>query len=135
MAGLLAALLLGGVGVAHAQGLVQIAGPAKPKVTLSTDSYVTAEPASPNPSQYTGAATRKTMVWEGAGRWGVKLRMDQTVARPLTANDVEAGAFYKVTPSLRVGGAVGLTGKPQEAAPKDGDQTRPRVKLETTLKF
>lgn len=108
----------------------------KPKVTLTTESYPTGQAASPDRSQYTGDSTRSIMEWEGSGHWGFKLRLDQPVSRPTQTKDMEAGAYYKVTPGLRVGGAVGLADKPQplDQNPQD-DQVAPRVKLETTLKF
>ena len=125
----LAGLLLGAAGAAHSESA------AKPKVTISTDSYVSGQAASPDKAQYTGQSTRKTMEIEGKGRWGVKLRLDQPVTRPLESKDMEAGAFYKVTPSFRVGGAVGLADNPQQAPIRAPDQPKARVKLETTLKF
>jgi hypothetical protein len=137
MTAALAALLVGAAGLAHGQSLTTAAAPAaKPKVTLSTDSYTTGQAPSPDKGQYTGATTHSTMEWEGRGRWGVKLRLDQPVSRPVQTKDMEAGAYYKVTPAFRVGGALGLSDKPQApTAPSSEDQVAPRVKLETTLKF
>jgi hypothetical protein len=133
----LAALLLGAAGIAHGQSLTTpTTTPAKPKVTLTTDSY-TIQASPPDKGQYTGPETRSTMEWEGKGHWGVKLRLDQPATRPAQTKDVEAGAYYKVTPSFRVGGALGLSDKPQAptAPATQDDQVAPRVKLETTLKF
>jgi hypothetical protein len=133
----LAALLLGAAGIAHGQSLTTpTATSAKPKITVTTDSYtIQAPPSGANP--YTGPETRSTMEWEGRGRWGVKLRLDQPTTRPAQTKDVEAGAYYKVTPSFHIGGAVGLSDKPQapDAPASQDDQVAPRVKLETTLKF
>ena len=128
---------MGAASIAHAQQVITVASTqAKPKITLTTDSYPTSQAPSPDQAQYTGASTRSVMEWEGAGRWGVKLRLDQSPAHPVAPKDMEAGAFYKVTPGFRVGGAVGLSDKPQPSQqnPQD-DQVAPRVKLETTLKF
>jgi hypothetical protein len=123
--------------MAHAQQLTTApATQTKAKVTLTTESYPTGQAASPDKSQYTGNSTRSVMEWEGSGRWGVKLRLDQSPAHPVASKDVEAGAFYKVTPGFRVGGAVGLSDKPQPPQKNaQDDQVAPRVKLETTLKF
>ena len=133
----LAALLMGAASVAHAQQVVLVASTqAKPKITLTTDTYPTSQAPSPDHAQYTGAAMRSVMEWEGAGRWGVKLRLDQSPAHPVAPKDMEAGAFYRVTPGFRVGGAVGLSDKPQPPQQNlQEDQVAPRVKLETTLKF
>ncbi|MDP1872629.1 NtrZ family periplasmic regulatory protein [Phenylobacterium sp.] len=79
----------------------------------------------------------KTLKWGlQNGRWGVSLDLDQPSGRDVQLNDVQAGAFYSVTPSLRVGGAVAL-GEKEEPAFKKTQPTdaTPRVRLETALKF
>ena len=43
------------------------------------------------------------------GRLGFTLNIQQPDDRPAVANDVQAGAYYKVTPSISVGGAGGVT--------------------------
>ncbi len=50
--------------------------------------------------------------------------------------DVQAGAYFRVTPSLRVGGAVAL-GEQEAPAYKKSQpvETAPRVRLETAFKF
>ncbi|MDB5492683.1 MAG: hypothetical protein JWP86_20 [Phenylobacterium sp.] len=71
------------------------------------------------------------------GRWGVTLNLQQPDTRESTWNDVQAGAYYRITPSLRVGGAVALGDQQLQPGPKkltpDGGQ--PRVRLETQFKF
>ncbi|MDO8900262.1 MAG: hypothetical protein Q7V15_02805 [Phenylobacterium sp.] len=79
----------------------------------------------------------KTLKWGlQNGRWGVSLNLDQPSGRDVQLNDVQAGAFFSVTPSLRVGGAVAL-GDQEEPAFKKTQPTEatPRVRLETALKF
>ena len=79
----------------------------------------------------------KTLKWGlQNGRWGVSLNLDQPTGRDVQLNDVQAGAFYSVTPSLRVGGAVAL-GEKEEPTFKKTQPTdaTPRVRLETALKF
>ena len=71
------------------------------------------------------------------GRWGVTLNLQQPDTRPGTLNDIQAGAYYRITPSLRVGGAVALGDQqlapgPQKLTPDAG---QPRVRLETQFKF
>ncbi len=79
----------------------------------------------------------KTLKWDMQnGRWGVSLDLDQPSGRDVQLNDVEAGAYFRVTPSLRVGGAVAL-GEKEEPAFKKTQPTdsTPRVRLETALRF
>jgi hypothetical protein len=80
----------------------------------------------------------KSLKWDARkGRWGVTLNMDQTDARPSTLNDVQAGAYYRITPSLRVGGAVALGDEQLKPGPKKigSEEGQPRVRLESSFKF
>jgi len=89
--------------------------------------------------QYGPQAPKKSLQWDAQkGRWGLKLDLDQSADRDMQLNDVQAGAYFKVTPSLRVGGAVALgETDPALAARKNQVQQEPapRVKLETAFKF
>jgi hypothetical protein len=50
--------------------------------------------------------------------------------------DVQAGAFYRLTPSLRIGGAVSLGDAPAIPDRSNLPQTQaPRVRFETNFKF
>ena len=74
------------------------------------------------------------------GKWGLKFDVNQAESRPSGFNDVDAGAFYKLTPSLRVGGTVGFgekteAFKPEATGRNQNAKTQPRVRLETTFKF
>ncbi|ESQ75868.1 NtrZ family periplasmic regulatory protein [Asticcacaulis sp. AC402] len=72
------------------------------------------------------------------GKWGVKFDVNQPETAPSGLNDIDAGAFYKLTPSLRVGGTVGFGEKsdPLKPEPKTvKDKSQPRVKFETKFKF
>lgn len=71
------------------------------------------------------------------GRWGVTLNMQQPDTRQSTLNDVAAGAYFRITPSLRVGGAVALGDQQLQPGPQklNPDEGQPRVRLETKFKF
>jgi hypothetical protein len=108
-------------------------------------------PADPRPAENRGvdltvrsetvpvaSSAMKSLKWDARkGRWGVTLNMDQPDARPSTLNDVQAGAYYRITPSLRVGGAVALGEEQVSPGPKKigSEETRPRVRLESSFKF
>lgn len=110
-----------------AAGAAQAADKPKPlDVTVRSDTS-----AIPN-------AGMRSLEWDARkGRWGVTLNMDQSDARPSTLNDVQAGAYYHITPSLRVGGAVALRDEQVKPGPKKigSEESRPRVRLESTFKF
>lgn len=71
------------------------------------------------------------------GRWGLKLDLDQPTTRQMEMQDVQAGAYFKVTPSIRVGGAVSLGESNPAVAARKAQQPEqaPRVRLETAFKF
>jgi len=76
--------------------------------------------------------------WDAAkGRWGVILNLQQPDTRPGNLNDIQAGAYYRITPSLRVGGAVALGQEQLTPGPKKigSEQGQPRVRLESSFKF
>jgi hypothetical protein len=52
-------------------------------------------------------------------------------------NNVQAGAYYKLTPTLRVGGVVSLGDPSSLTTRPDGtpQAPAPRVRLETAFKF
>jgi len=80
----------------------------------------------------------QTMKWDAAkGHWGVTLNLKQPEARASTANDIQAGAYYRITPSLRVGGSLAFGEQPVAPGPKPNpaDVGQPRVQLETKFKF
>jgi hypothetical protein len=97
-------------------------------------------PQSQNPNAFaiTAPSTpRKSLQWDASGHWTLNLDMDQPVGRPMDWKDVSAGAYFHITPSMRVGGSFGLGDKfsdPQHLLPEDTTNT-PRVRLETKFKF
>jgi hypothetical protein len=87
----------------------------------------------------------KSFQWDaGKSRWGLKFDVDQSPARNGAWQDVQAGAYFKVTPSLSIGGGVALrdqaltSANPNQANPQGPPgvpATVPRVRLETAFKF
>ena len=71
------------------------------------------------------------------GRWGLALNLSQPVGRDTNLGDVEAGAYYRVNPRLRVGASAGLA--EPEADPARPSQTdrraAPRFRLESIFRF
>ena len=82
--------------------------------------------------------TAPVQKWDAAkGRWGVILNLQQPDTRPGNLNDIQAGAYYRITPSLRVGGAFALGDQqplpgPKPSVPEGG---QPRVQLDAKFKF
>lgn len=120
------------IGVIATAALLGAAAGAAQAADKKVDFTVRQEAASPI------SPDAKTMKWDARrGRWGLTLNLEQPNSRPSTLNDVEAGAYYRITPSLRVGGAVALGEQEVAPGPKKPDPTegQPRVRLETNFKF
>lgn len=81
--------------------------------------------------------SRRGLRWTDNGRWGLNLNLNQPVGRGTDWGDVEAGAFYRLSPRLRVGAAANLANRDADSARvEDSDRrTQPRVRLETIFKF
>ena len=126
IAAIAAAAMAAGVG-AHAE----TKGPAVDSITVR-DSFAS------DSNQWSPQVNRRSLQWDSKkAKWGFKLDMDQQLGLPktFTNREVQAGAFYKVTPSFRVGGSVrvgAMSDGPQIPLPSD---TNPKVRLETALKF
>ena len=116
-----AVALLGAASAGHAETAAKT-----PDFTVRTD--VTSVSASGGQS----------IKWDARrGRWGVTLNLDQPTERGAVWSDVQAGAYFRLTPSLRIGGAVALGDQPvlpvyKKTQPQD---SAPRVRLETAFKF
>jgi hypothetical protein len=116
-----AALLVSAASMAHAETAKTV-----------TDFTVRTEPTAGAP------VAAKSLKWDARkGRWGVTLNLDQPAERDAHLNDIQAGAYFRLTPSLRIGGAVALGDTPaaplyNKTQPQDG---APRVRLETAFKF
>ena len=120
----------------------KIAGGLAALVLLSVSVSARAETTqNPNafPSPTAPGAPHKSLQLDATGKWTLRLDMEQPAGEPLATTgwkDVQAGAFFHITPSLRVGGSVGLGDRQadvQRILPQD--TTGPRVHFETKFKF
>jgi hypothetical protein len=71
------------------------------------------------------------------GRWGLDLNLSQPVGRERNLGDLEAGAYYRVNPRLRVGAAAGLAEPETDPAraPQTDRRAAPRFRLESIFRF
>lgn len=121
-------------------GAILAAGAALAVTTAATASHAqsaAAQADAPTVSlSQTQSAQRRGLQWTD-NRWALNLNLQQPVGRETEWSDVEAGAYYRLTPRLRVGGAVGL-GEPVQdpaRAVETDRRAQPRVRLETIFKF
>ena len=120
-----ALLVTGAAASAHAETLRSVSTAPEPLTQF----------AAADTQSWAAPAPRKTLQFDTKGRWGLRLDMDQLQNRETQWKDVQAGAYFRITPSLRVGGSVALTDKmasPQKVTPQDAT---PRVHLETAFRF
>ncbi len=95
------------------------------------DFIVRSEPVTAAPN------TGKALRYEATkGRLGFTLNIQQPLERPTVANDVQAGAYFRITPSLRVGGAVALGEQDLNLRTTPGrPAAAPKITLQTAFKF
>ncbi len=90
-------------------------------------------------AQAAPAPQRRGLRWNDSGRWGLNFNLNQPVGRETDWGDVEAGAYYRLSPRLRVGAAANLASPEVDPAraPESAADRRaaPRVRLETIFKF
>jgi len=105
------------------------------KATVTTDFTAPMDGFSKDQNQWGAQSTRRSLQWDDKAHWGVKLDLNQPAGRDMQLKDIQAGAYYRLSPALRVGGAVALGDSAQlnrYTAPQDRS---PRVRLETAFKF
>ena len=93
-----------------------------------------AKPAAEDSTRWGVADPAKTFQLNSR-KWGLKLDLNRPAGREPRERDLEAGAYYRITPSLRVGGAVKLEDKAEDARSFGPREQQPRVKLETAFQF
>lgn len=88
-------------------------------------------------AQRTSPAQRRSLRWNENGRWGLDINLSQPVGRDAQWGDVEAGAYYRLSPRLRVGAAAGLATPEQDPAraAETDRRAQPRVRLESIFRF
>jgi long-subunit fatty acid transport protein len=129
----LSAILAASVGLV---ALVSVAGEASAQ-SRSRAPVVTLAEASTAQRSTAPAAPRRGLRWNENGRWGLDFNLNQPVGREAEWGDVEAGAYYRLSPRLRVGAAAGLATPEQDPAraPETDRRAQPRVRLETLFRF
>lgn len=129
----LSAILAASLGFA---ALVSVAGEASAQARSRAPVVSLAE-ASAAQRSATPAAPRRGLRWNENGRWGLDFNLNQPVGREAEWGDVEAGAYYRLSPRLRVGAAAGLATPEQDPAraPETDRRAQPRVRLETLFRF
>jgi hypothetical protein len=106
-------------------------------INLNSDAFSNFS-AAPEQTRLAQQPAQKSLFWDQKGHWGLKLDLSQPVGRDMQLRDVQAGAYFHITPSIRVGGAVALgdsTAFDRTTILPQQNQQGPRVKLETSFKF
>lgn len=80
---------------------------------------------------------RRGLRLNDSGRWGIDFSLSQPEGADAQWGDVEAGAYYRVSPRLRVGASAGLAEPPVDPArpAQDSNRSQGRVRLESTFRF
>ena len=129
IAGLAGGLALMAVAdIAAAQTAGEQARARAPSVSLTDAQAARAAAAQPGSSR---------LRFTERGRWGLDLNLNQPVGRESSLGDVEAGAYYRINPRLRVGAAAGLAEPESDPAraPQTDRRSAPRFRLESIFRF
>jgi len=105
------------------------------KATVTTELTSPTDVFAKDQNQWGVQSTRRSLQWDDKARWGVKLDLTQPASRDMQLKDIQAGAYYRLSPSLRVGGAVALGDTSQINRYTVPQDRSPRVRLETAFKF
>ena len=132
-------------GLAGAVALLAAADVASAQATGAQASGAQARTRAPALSLSEAQAARAAAAQPGSsrlrfterGRWGLYFNLSQPVGRESNLGDVEAGAYYRVNPRLRVGAAAGLaeTESDPARAPQTDRRAAPRFRLESIFRF
>jgi hypothetical protein len=132
-------------GLAGAVALLAAADVASAQATGAQASGAQARTRAPALSLSEAQAARAAAAQPGSsrlrfterGRWGLDFNLSQPVGRESNLGDVEAGAYYRVNPRLRVGAAAGLaeTESDPARAPQTDRRAAPRFRLESIFRF
>jgi hypothetical protein len=102
------------------------------------DNFTVRDSFAPDPNAWGPQVGHRSLQWDSKkAKWGLKLDMDQELGLPpnFSNRDVQAGAFYKITPAFRVGGSLRFGVTNDGVQPVIPNDKTPKVRLETALKF
>lgn len=77
----------------------------------------------------------RTMQWNGKGRWGLNLDVQQPMTREMNGGDVNVGPTYKLTRRLQIRSQVNLGDGSAPRVITPDAKPQPRVRLETLFRF
>lgn len=118
-------------------GTLGLSGAAMAQSRSSASTLSLSEAAAAQRSAAPANTPRRSLRWVDGGRWGLDFNLSQPVGREADWGDVEAGAYYRLSPRLRLGASAGLApprADPARAPETDG-RAQPRVRLESIFKF
>lgn len=123
-------------GLAAGLALLAVADAASAQ-TASTRARAPAVSLSEAQAARSAATGQSRLRFTERGRWGLDLNLSQPVGRESNLGDVEAGAYYRVNPRLRVGATAGLAEPEADPArpPQTDRRTAPRFRLESIFRF
>ena len=100
---------------------------------LAARNAVTRDAFAQDKNLWGGQTKHRSLQWNDKARWGLKLDLNQPTGRDLQLKDIQAGAFYRLTPSLQVGGAVALGGSTRLTPATAPENTAPRARPQTAF--
>ncbi len=77
------------------------------------------------------------LTWNGSGRWGLTLDVTRRSENQiLPQEEIQAGAYYQITPRFRFGGGISIGGKElSDASRWTSDEAETGVRIESAFTF
>lgn len=120
-------------GVAAAVALLAVADTAAAQTARGRTVSLTEAQAARSAGNQTGQTRLR---FTERGRWGLDLNMTEPSNREAAVGGVEAGAYYRVNPRLRVGAAAGIEeGRTEPDRPAQEDRRAARFRLQSIFRF
>jgi len=69
------------------------------KATVTTELAPATDAFAKDQNQWGAQSTRRSLQWDDKARWGVKLDLTQPASRDMQLKDIQAGAYYRLSPS------------------------------------
>lgn len=68
------------------------------KATVTTEVAPGTDAFAKDQNQWGAQSTRRSLQWDDKARWGVKLDLTQPSSRDMQLKDIQAGAYYRLSP-------------------------------------
>jgi len=132
----LAAVLMGAAGAASAQEAEEIARVAEDAGAMPWYRSFTEDSDAFDVTGQALLSEGSEVIVPAGSRWDLRFGLDsREVNEELRVDGLRAGAFFNITPRMRVGGELGYVAREDSPLLDRGESDAPQVKVESSLRF